>query len=378
MAKYLIKLTPLQDYFLGKERSNAFTGKVDGYFTESEDIPSQTTLLGLIRYLVLKKNDCLSEYGMKQEKIKMQQKLVGKSSFNIDVSGQEFGIIKAIGPLFFIDDNNEFYVHTPFNHKKCTNRECGKRINKKYTPFCMGLIEEGITDIQTGKSDIEKYTILPIDYESKDGIADNFIQLDNDLKIIKWSDIFLESVKVRINRNNQEDGFFKKKYKNLQQGWHFAFYIDINDDEFEMCDTVYMGQEKSAFYFESIKEKEDIHSRSTLFEEHINKLRKIKIPMPQIEQEITTYYALSDIYFRNDLPQNIIKYSIIKKRLARNLMTDIQSNNYYGRYKKSNMYELIRAGSIFWVTDSNEFIRICEDKQYTQIGLNQIVEIGGK
>ena len=59
MKKLQLKFTPLEPYFFGNEKTFSFPNSKDGgqlrnsYLIKSESIPSQTTLFGTIRYLLL-------------------------------------------------------------------------------------------------------------------------------------------------------------------------------------------------------------------------------------------------------------------------------------------------------------------------------------
>ncbi|MEG2717669.1 MAG: hypothetical protein RR961_10055, partial [Eubacterium sp.] len=59
MSDYIITFTPEEPYFLGNERTFSFGDNKDKqqrsgkYHIESDKIPSQTTLLGTLRYLLL-------------------------------------------------------------------------------------------------------------------------------------------------------------------------------------------------------------------------------------------------------------------------------------------------------------------------------------
>lgn len=87
MASYLIKLTPLEPYFFGGERNFSF-GKSKketkpSYYIKSLEAPSQTTLLGALRYAVLAASNALiTDYGdaLQREKCK---ELVGKIVFHL-------------------------------------------------------------------------------------------------------------------------------------------------------------------------------------------------------------------------------------------------------------------------------------------------------
>ena len=78
MGKYLIKLKPLEPYFFGGERTFGFGNKTkqkQPYYIVSEYTPSQPTLFGTLRYIVLAQNNALIEQSDNdQEKSKKLKK----------------------------------------------------------------------------------------------------------------------------------------------------------------------------------------------------------------------------------------------------------------------------------------------------------------
>ena len=60
MTRYLLRFTPLEPYFFGNERGLKYPGNKSQYqnlyFVRSENTPSQTTILGTLRFLVLQAN----------------------------------------------------------------------------------------------------------------------------------------------------------------------------------------------------------------------------------------------------------------------------------------------------------------------------------
>ena len=54
MAVYKVLFHPIEPYFLGNERSFGFDKGNIRYYAESKEMPSQSTILGTLRYLGLK------------------------------------------------------------------------------------------------------------------------------------------------------------------------------------------------------------------------------------------------------------------------------------------------------------------------------------
>ena len=64
-VQYFCRLRPLGEYFIGGEKTFDFWGSKgsakSNYFIHSEEEISQATILGMIRFVILKKNDLLSD-----------------------------------------------------------------------------------------------------------------------------------------------------------------------------------------------------------------------------------------------------------------------------------------------------------------------------
>ena len=109
VKKYRVELKPLEPYFFAGEKSFGFGKKkkqsYNNYFIRSELFPTQTTLLGTIRYLILKKYNLLTTKDYSNEK--EQEKYVGKSSFQIGQKNQSYGMIERLSPLFILNEKGE-------------------------------------------------------------------------------------------------------------------------------------------------------------------------------------------------------------------------------------------------------------------------------
>ena len=124
MSEYCVELEPIEDYFLGNERSFGFgrNNKViyNNYFVISENLPTQTTLLGMMRYFVLKRMNLLnknfSNQGLTAQQIEKQKEFIGRSSFMMSYKDElDYGVIKKVSPMFLKNETNQILVKTPFN-----------------------------------------------------------------------------------------------------------------------------------------------------------------------------------------------------------------------------------------------------------------------
>ena len=141
MATYLIKFKPIDPWFFGNEKSFAFPGSTAesgyrvSYFARSETLPSQSAILGTLRYLMLPHKKAWKDYS--EDEIKQNNDAVGKESFDIDYKPteseptQEFGCIKKISPVFIMK-NDEILIPLPLVHNaKKSDDTSDKAENKK-------------------------------------------------------------------------------------------------------------------------------------------------------------------------------------------------------------------------------------------------------
>lgn len=352
MASYLIKLTPLEPYFFGGERNFSF-GKSKketkpSYYIKSLEAPSQTTLLGALRYAVLAASNALiTDYGdaLQREKCK---ELVGKNSFSF-AHEREYGKIDKIYPLFILE-NDTYYIPTPMNH----NNDFGT-----YSPLHVVECKDVSLSCANG--------LYAEDYKAKKGCGGGWLKLDNGLEVNrsnKEHPLFSSTVRVGINAHrtdghlDDKNSFFKKECKILNKGC-FAFFADIDEsvgDKLTGGMTVFLGQNKSAFRLEAEKRPND------LFE---------KIESALAGKSCRSfYYAIGDCYL-TEVPEDMY---IANTQLFRHLTTDYARSSFYYRINKcESLYKLVRAGAVFY-TDSEVF---AQNKNCQKIGMNTLIKIKG-
>lgn len=367
MIEYCVELEPIEDYFFGNERSFGFGRKdkvnYNNYFVISENLPTQTTLLGMMRYFILKRNGLLyknfNNKGLDENQIKEQERFIGRRSFTIysDDSQKvlDYGAIKTISPIFLKNLNGQILVRTPYN---------GKVVNGALE--LRGLKNHKI-QIMDGKTTKEFKLIDKINLKKEDEIRNSFVVLDSK-EIKKDNDIFKSHVKVGINLSLKDEGFFKKEYKFFKE-YKLCFYVGIDETVFKInekiTDVVYMGMGKSAF-------KVSIYPENNKIKDQIKNTFKM--------ENNNIYYALSDLACKDiDKLNKYCDLILAKTRNFRFLTTNYQGNNFYTKLNQSGLYNIIRGGSVFFVKDDevDNFKQLFNDENYTKIGFNEIIEIGG-
>lgn len=333
MARYLVTFTPVEPYFFGNEKSFKYPGQrnpgqqSNQYFIRSEATPSQTTLLGALRYIFLpiKKSD----FSYTAEEKDKNESVTGKYSFDISSScKQRFGIIKSISPLFLVN-NGEYFVPTPFDHTD------GKEV---YTPF------SDYKSIST--PDGEKYYVES--YSSKNGITSSYMRL-SDGKIYESDKLFSAEVRVGINRGSQEKGFFKKEYKVLQKNVSFGVFAELDTDNVPAATTVFLGQGKSAFIVKFEKNETELTS----------------LIKPHLKNGVA--YCFGDSFVCSNV-YNSVKFAVTKTKDYRSYITDNEKIK-----KGSVLYKVLCAGSVFIPDDKSAFKNAFMFENAEQIGFNNVI-----
>ena len=344
MSLYLMKITPHEPYFFGNEKNYGFPGAEassmsNRYYIVGEKVPAQTTLIGVLRYILLPHKKVDFSY-TDQEK-KENAEAVGDKSFQYG-NANEFGKIKNMSPVFLMKHDEKLIV-TPYDHKIKTSVDGNgsRTVAKKYTPF---------SDYRScGELSKKKY---PVDFNGKDGIAKCYMSLGGD---IYWdSDIFVTCPRVGINREKSD--YFKKDYIELKPDFSFGTYVELDDtlSPSEKNSIVYMGQGKSLFTVSF--EKQADGAREKFYSDIASVLRRDVV------------YCLSDMFLRNDVYAHTV-FAITDTRDYRSYTTAD------GRVTKgSRLYKLISAGSIFMPEDQTKFEELLADETVSVIGYNKYIK----
>ena len=312
MISVRIRLTPAGHYFFGGERAFVYDEKLKrqmsaSYFISSLKMPTQTTLFGTLRYLI----------GVKDEKLR-------ENSFDIVGDNEQFGMIKCISPVYLFKDG-EYFIRTPFDHV------CGE---KNYKPFDIDS-SAGIDSLSFPSDNVTKKK-YPKNFNTKDGISKSYMSLSNQ-HIVLEDDIFTSSVEVVSRKSNKtpynKDGFAKKEYVRLKEGWTFVFFAKLDCDQLpDYNKSVVMGKDSSVFIAEmELGEEPEV---SELFR---NKGKDF-------------YYLQSPAYISKptgDIIDNC-SFCVLESETIRRFKTkNSKLQPEYG----ADLVQLISAGSVFYADD---------------------------
>lgn len=356
MHTYLIKFTPLEPYFFGNERGFGYgLTENKSYYITSNDAPSQSTILGTLRY-------CCIEHPSNDFSLGDNDN-IGDSSFDLlSQQRQSFGVIKHISPMFLMDANNTCYIPVPYNHKAS---------EMFYTPF---------KEYKTCMTDRGEQ-LLPVDYDSKRGVAKGFLQINGRNKGAVESNLINKVVRIGINRNQKEQGMFRKAFCSLKKGYSFSVLAEI--DRCMEDHLVCMGKEKSLFRvtFEVLDTLAGKNNYSTMLSTFVNSV----IDCVKVYNKMDIQIALSDIYIPSieDLYDGCM-FACVQTRDYRSFKTVYGKKEIRDRYKRGErLQSLIKAGSFFLCRNRNvsvlqKWAKNENFKNCQQIGYNFVVSTAGK
>lgn len=263
---YLITLTPTGKFFFGGDMKftvNTEETQNTSYIIQSNKFPQQTSLLGMLRFLILK-NDS-SAFDVKKQKIIKNgdnipaANLIGSSSFRLGKT-DAYGKIKKLYPCFILKDGNPIqYLERDYKYEV------------KFNDFKGHTNKKEIFDIPE-----------IVGYKAKEGIPSLYL-IDN--VEVPENDIFVKDVSNGINRDIKtgkvdENAYFKqvcyrfndkiyeyekpeysdkREYKKGPNGkkishsckYAFAFYaeLDITNEELKKYNNslVSLGGDNSQF-----------------------------------------------------------------------------------------------------------------------------------
>lgn len=132
---YTITLTPESRFFFGSEITFGQSGEQKrrrSYLVKSEVLPQQTSLLGMLRYELLRENSLLAPYDTNDNRQQAAEALVGTTGFVVD-DKPDYGVIDALSPLL-LTDGKQRWVPEPLDDgayenkdKKTTNAFCWQK-----------------------------------------------------------------------------------------------------------------------------------------------------------------------------------------------------------------------------------------------------------
>lgn len=402
MNKYLITLTPIDTFFFGgeitftrgrkefkkneklseeEEELKTFNKSFSSYIVKSNRFPQQTSLLGMLRFLILSNNDTLFDASENRIRTGMQNDVaeeIGNKSFELNTGNygkMDFKNIHSLSPCFLQRQTDS-----------------AEWINLFCSSADYGLNKVSFKDGKSFLSEKSKYIPILEGYEAKNGLKTCYLGEKTNLE---ESQLFAEDARIGINKDysgkTQVNAFYKQifyrfpeKYKKNEnanklsdQKLRFAFYADLDYHFNKEKYIVSLGGDDSRFVLqaECIAKNVENNDLTESFE-------KI-LPQDYFKTNNFDCYGkvilLSDTFLEKQDVMNSI-FNISETISFRFLTSTVHTKNYYkfsgnDRVERSNKkYNLYQKGSVFYF-DNKEDLETFEKalkakERFYQIGYN--------
>ena len=402
MTDYLVTFRPLGDYSFGSDRRFSFVGKNNysedeyaPYFIRTNRVPEQSTVFGMIRYLILVSNgiDLKQDFQYDENTRDKIKALIGEKSFSLNGGVQSFGKLEKISPIFLRKNSKEVVIPNPFNNKQgregiaqlepmileeeitlpTSFGEIALPKSKEYNPkeghgdgyynINTGRLEttEDIfrTKVATGVRRVTQNDLGKLRQNLRE-LCKSFVNEDmkqevssldrnSNLSLTEFINDFMDLLEKynkeeknhfqekleKLTRNFDADRLFKREVHQLQKDYEFAVYVTVEKGVQLTDGLVSMGQKGSLFKV-SVQESEDnLESEIT---EHFQK---------HTPQGQTWQYCLSDVCLLDDVKD----FAILEEKLVHQLHTDLSKNRLRGLDLQGSSL-LYKAGSVFYGDDA--------------------------
>ena len=401
MTEYLVTFKPMGDYSFGSDRRFSFVGKNNyskdeyaPYFIRTNSIPEQSTVFGMIRYLILVSNGIQLKQDFRYDDVTRDkmEKLIGKKSFSLNGGVGDFGKLEKISPIFLRKNSEEIVIPNPFNNKQ------GKEGIEQFAPMILEKIKvstsfgeialpkskeynpkEGygngyynintghleaiedifMTKVATGVRRVTQKDLQNLKINIRD-LCESFVNnamkqkvsnLDrnSNLSLTEFITNFMDLLEKhnkkkknhfqekleKLSQNFDADRLFKREVHQLHKDYEFAVYVKVKDGIVLKDGIVPMGQKGTLFKVSVKESKDNLKSEITKhFQKHTPKGQ-------------TWQYCLSDVCLVDDVQS----FAILEEKLVRQLHTDLSKNRLKGLDLQGTSL-LYKAGSVFYGDDA--------------------------
>lgn len=369
MSKYLITLAPTGKFFfggdmtfqVGNNEKSEHNKQYSSYIIKSGHFPQQTSLLGMLRFLILSNSPAFDKIKQEIQDKAVAKTLIGSNSFKVNNDTcNSFGKINSLSPciLQMSEDGENWSSYLP------PIADYGLTID-----FSQSL--SNVTVNSALKESKKKQVPSVKGYNPKERQQQQYIPTSG-IAEIEQSDIFTEDQRIGINKDysgkTKDASFYKQisyrfgKKENCRV-YRFAFMADIDLDLSGMKKIVSIGGDSSQFVLEVLAE--DI---------------VLQYPQQNNYDCFSKVILLSDSYISEAEVDNSI-FAISDTKPFRFLQTSVYTKSYnilsqsVVRSKRINLY---KAGSVFYFenTEAHEnFVTALKNKEdFRQIGYNYFNE----
>ena len=366
MSKYQITLTPVDKFFFGGDmtfqvgtnKKDPFNEQYSSYIIQSSLFPQQTSLLGMLRFLILRNDKVVFKDGKIADKEKAK-KLIGERSFTVNVGNHDenhFGLIKSLG------------------HVRICRKAVGNKITYlEYAPLFRELDFANASSGTYNMKDVCIPGLTEKEYKAKEGLSAKLTDGNSFYDFVQGEDpkkegVFIEDRRIGIDRNTktgkvEDEALFKQisyRFNNKKASYCFVFNAEV-DDSLNLEDynrqLVSVGGDNSQFVI------------------GISKAGDSQRDIAPMNNAV----CLLSPTFLSRAEAQTAKFAITRLMSFRFLLSEMDKVKSYhilsGNLTRSERYELYAPGSVFYFEDNvqKETFEglIKAKKEFRQIGYNE-------
>ena len=358
MSKYQITLTPVDKFFfggdmtfqVGSNEDDKFNSQFKSYIIQSSMFPQQTSLLGMLRFLVLRNaGEAVFKDNRIVDKAKAQELIGGRS--------------------FMVDAANDFKTVKGLNHVRIRRVAKSQSTDLEFAPLFKELDFSNVVSGNYNLNDMNIPSLSKKEYDAKEGLE---LKLTDGSNTFSLDDIFVKDRRVGINRDIQtgivDDGaLFKQvsyRFNNKEVNYCFVFEAEIDDMipfESYSGQMVSVGGDNSQFVIGISKEIKNSESFKA-YSHAVCLLSPTYLKRAEAQTAKFAITRLMSFRFLTDRKDN----------------RDDDKRSYHvlnSKLERSPRYELYAPGSVFYFDNEAQkdaFCKLIDSKQdFRKIGYNE-------
>lgn len=385
----LIELTPLTDFFFGGEATFGQDANRH-YFVRSNLWPQQTSLLGMLRYELLKSEPKAFDLGQDKVTNKAEAaELIGLHGFD-GLHDESFGIIDGLSPVFLLGpDDTPYFLRSRAYLEKSEETLLEKTSKAEDNFRSMNLLDD-ISKASDAGYQLRHRTFATADAESYDGkvqFEETLIGLNGDILPV-YHDledqaskgvfvcVFKTGNRKEYDGSTNDSGFFKQDFFKLKAGWRFALLAEFKaalPSAFGATRTVQLGAERRAFRLKIDEPTAHFVGISFKLNHFANFEKLYSSEANRAPAGLSKITLLSDAQTEIDI-YGKAEFAISEAVNFRHLKTNMQDPNTgweQGNAPKSQRRQLLRRGSVFWSKSPQEIEnKLQQAAAFRRIGYN--------
>lgn len=364
MSKYQITLTPVDKFFFGGDMTfqvgtdKKFNEQFSSYIILSSMFPQQTSLLGMLRFLILRNDKEAFKDGQIIDNTKAKT-LIGERSFIVNENGH---------------DKNKFGLIGSLTHVRiCRKDGEGNTSYLEHAPL-FGELDFAKASVGTyNMKDVCIPALTDKEYKAKEGLSSKLTDGKESYDFKQGEDpqkegVFIEDRRIGIDRNIktgrvEDSALFKQisyRFNNKNASYCFVFDAEV-DDSLNLNgysgQLVSIGGDNSQFVI-GIKKKEETEDNIVLINNAICLLSPTFLTRAEAQTAKFAITRLMPFRFLKSEMDKVKSYHILSGNLTR-----------------SDRYELYAPGSVFYFENNEQkeaFTNLIKAKKdFRQIGYNE-------